>query len=244
MRSLLLTLPVVLALAVSLLGCGSAQPYQGMGPEGVMELGLRHFEEEDWDDAIAAFERVLFSFPDYQDAPVARFHIAESYFEKGDYLTAVGEYTRMRNRFPRHELAPRASLGVCRSYVELSPIVQRDQTHEQCRAASLEYPGSDAAQRAAELRDRMWAKLAEKIFIGGKFYYDRDMYDSAIIYFEDVWENYPDTPAAPKAIKYLIQANETIGYGEEAEQWKERLLTNYPDSPQAEEIRSNRANGV
>ena len=89
----------------------------------------------------------------------------------------------------------------------------------------------------------MWGKLARSLYVAAEFYFDRDMYDSAIIYLEDIFNNYGRTSVAPRAVKLLIEANREIGYEDEARTWRERLLSNYPDSPQAEEVRSDRANG-
>jgi len=249
MRRLLQTLLCSLVLGLVLSACGTARPYMGMLPQDVLQEGLRHMQDEDWNDAIDAFEHVLFSFPSFEGAPQARFHLAEAYFNQEDYLTAASEYVRFRDRYPTHEWTPQAALGVCRSYLELSPIVQRDQSYtrqayEECSNVARDYPGTESGRRAAELRDRMWDKLGRKLLIAAEFYMSRDMFDSAIIYLEDIWQNYRRTSAAPQAVKLLIEANQEIGYADEAQTWRERLLSDFPDSPQAEEVRSNRANGA
>lgn len=245
----LLQLCFALVTAALLGGCASAQPFQGMNAEEVFEAGMEHFQEEDWDMAIEAFERLLFSVPDYQRAPEARYHLARSFFNKEEYITAASEFSRFLDRYPIHELAPDAALGNCRSYVRLSPVVQRDQTYtreafQACSRTAREHAGTEAGEEAARYRDEMQNKLARKVLIGGQFYLRRQMYDSAIIYFTDVVENYSETDIVPRALKGLVEANTAIGYEAEAEDARQRLLEEYPDSEAAQEVREIPANGA
>lgn len=224
-------------------GCASGSPYQGMNLEEVYDIGLRHLEAERWDDAIEAFETVVFAAEGLESAAPARYHLAEAFYGDEQYVTAASEYGRFLERYPGHELAPDAGLGVCRSYVALSPIIPRDQTdteraYQECSAAAQDFAGTEAAQQAVELRDQMWAKLAEKIFHSGEYYFNQDFYDSAILYFEDVADNYPQTSAAARALGRMYEAYLEIGYEEEAEETRERLLSDYPDSDAARAVRA------
>lgn len=252
MRSLLRKIPILLIAGAlsgaAISGCAGTSEFEGMTISEAFEAGMRRFEQEDWDAAIEAYEGVIFAAPSSEQAPLARWHLAESYYQKEEYVTAASQFTRFIERYPTHELAPEAALGVCRSIVELSPIVQRDQTdtrraHTSCSAAASDYPDTEAGQRAAELADRMWAKLAEKLFLSGEFYFDRDLYDSAILYYEDVVENYPNTEAAPKALRRMYEAYQEIGYAEEAEETRARLLEEYPDSDAARALEGQTSNG-
>lgn len=238
-------LSALLLLGAAVLGgCRSAPPYQGLSGDELFALAEERFAQGDWDETVRALERLLFAEPTFPRIVEARLRLAEAYYNKGDYLTAVSEYTRILDRHPGHELAPRAALGVCRSYAALSPHVQRDQTYtvqavNACENVASDYAGRPEAQEASEIRDRMVEKLAEKIYIGGEFYFTRKLYDSAIIYFEDVIEAYPRSRAAAKAMLRLYEANRAIGWNDVAEQWKERLLREFPESPEARRLRAN-----
>lgn len=231
-------LPILLLATVLWAGCASTQPYQGMTIQEVFDEGVRSFEEGDWDDAIEAFETVLFAAPNSEVAPEARYRMGQAFFRQEEYVSAAAEFERFLERFPTDERAPDAGLGVCRSYAALSPIVQRDQSdteraYDACSETAAEFAGTEAAERAAEIRDRMWEKLAEKTFIGGEFYFDRELYDSALIYYEDVVENYPDSRVAPRALRRMYEAYREIGYQEEAQETLERLRQEYPESEAA-----------
>lgn len=249
MRHLRLWIPTfVVLLSLGLGACASTPRYAGMTGQEIYDQALAHLENEEWDRAISGFETLLFANPTFDAAAEARLHLAEAFFGKEQYLSAASEYERVLDRFPNHEVAPEAALGVCRSHVELSPIVQRDQEYTRralrsCRVAAGQYAGTEAAQRASELREQMVNKLAEKDYQRGNYYFRRQLYDSALVFLEDVLERYPETPAAPKALLRMYEAYLEIGYSEEAEEARQRLLEEYPGSEAARQLQEANVNG-
>lgn len=233
----------VLCVALGTTACASAPRFSGLTSREIYDRATAYLQQEEWDYAIQGYEALLFSDPTFEEAPQARIHLAEAYFGKEQYLSAAAEYERALSRYPDHEVAPEAALGICRSHVALSPIVQRDQEYtrqalQSCGNVADEFAGTEAARQAAELRDSMVAKLAQKDYERGKYYFDRSLYDSAIVFLQDVLERYPDTPAAPKALLCMYEAYVEIGYSEEAEAARQRLLNEYPESAAADEVRS------
>lgn len=230
--------------ALTATACGSANPYQGLTSQELFVRAQAEYEEEDWGDAAEMLERLLAVDPNFEQAATARMMLADAYFNDEHYITAQQEYTRFLDRHPAHELAPEAALGICESFVALSPIPERDQQYTRqallvCPNVVRDYTGIDdeVAQRAQELTNEMRAKLAEKLYrTAENFYASRGWWDSAIIYYEMVVEDYADTVWAPRAILGLIQAYEEIGYEDDVETWRQRLLNSYPDSPEARTI--------
>jgi outer membrane protein assembly factor BamD len=209
-------------------------------------LGLQKYEEGEWDDAIRSLDRLLASFGSSELLPAARLLVANARFSKGDLLTARSDYQRFLDRYPGHTDASRAALGVCRSLAELSPVPQRDQNYTNdavatCRNVVLDYGGTPEAQEAAEISNQMRLKLAEKEFLNADYYLRRKLYDSAIKYFEFVVRLYPETQWAPRALLGIYRSNLAIGYEDLAEEARDRLLRDYPDSPAASEVRTNGA---
>ena len=228
-------------LALSLAGCASAPPFQGLDQDQLYDRAVQAFDEEDWDQAQLAAERLLFAYTSYDREVEVRFLLAETFLNKEEYLSASSEYQRMLDRFPGHPRAGDASLGICRSYGELSPNTQRDQAYtlqamSACQNVIADFPGTDAEIEAEEVWQRMNAKLGRALFEEGQFYFRRKLWDSAIIYFEDVLDSFPGTPSAPPALLQLYNCFNEIGWDDRAEEAKERLLERYPDSDAAREI--------
>jgi outer membrane protein assembly factor BamD len=240
MRTRLFRLSVLLPLA-ALAACASSSKYQGLNAEGVYRLAQSEMADEDYSDAAETLDRLLLVYPNFEQAADANFLLASAYYLDEQYITAASEYTRFLDRYPGNPRAPEAALGICRSYAALSPISQRDQTFTDqalavCRNVVADYSGHEVAAEAAELSNEMRGKLARKTYENGSYYLRRDLFDSAIIYFEDVVANYPETSYAPEALLGIIRAYEAIGYEDEVEQARNRLLSEYPDSDAARSL--------
>jgi outer membrane protein assembly factor BamD len=230
--------------ALFLAACSSSNPYQGMDEQQMYAYARQKFEDHDWDRTIQTLDRFFASYGGSTLSDSARMLQADAYFGKGDYLTARSEYQRFLDRFPGSDQAPVAALGMCRALVELSPIPQRDQEYTQeaivaCRNVVADYAGTEQAQQAGKMVNDMRVKLAEKEYLNAEFYFRRDLYDSAIKYFDFVAQLYPETEYAPKALKGIYDSNKAIGYDDLAEDARKKLLEQYPDSPEAASLRTD-----
>lgn len=229
-------------------GCASAPKFEGIEPGDLFEMGAREFEAGEWDESIEIFERLLFVDPNFDRLVEARMYLARSYYNKGEYITSVSEFTRVLDRNPGHPLAPEASLGVCQSFVAQSPHVQRDQTFTvqawtACQNTLTDFRDSPVGAEAEALRNQMEGKLAEKIFTAGDFYYRRKLYHSGIIYFNDLLNQYPRGEWAAQALLRLYQSYASLDWDVEAQEARDRLLREFPDSQAAREIGDHAGGG-
>ncbi|HLU26659.1 MAG TPA: outer membrane protein assembly factor BamD [Longimicrobiales bacterium] len=222
-------------------GCASRGPtVDRLGPDELFERGMASFEAKRWTDAIRAFDRLILESPSHPRIQEARFRLAEAYFMRKEYLTAASEFVRLATDYPSGPWADDARFKVCEAYRQLSPKVQLDQEYtraaiDHCQSLITYYPESEYVPRAQELIRELTEKLADKVYSGGEFYEKRRAYDSAILYFEDVVKEFPRTAAAPKALLRLVHIYQQLGYAEEAQAARERLLREYPDTAEAKE---------
>lgn len=235
---------LILACVVGIVGCTSTPEYVGMSQEEGFAYAQRRYDDGEYKDAIEALEQITASFPDFERMPEVRLLMADAYFDDGDFLTAVSEYTRVLDRYVNTPQGPPAALGICKAYVELSPIPQRDQTFTEqaltaCENTARDYPGTNQGDEAQALATDMFERLAERDFQIGESYFRLKFYDSARIYYEDVVAEYPTTPAAPRSLARLVELFTIIQYDDLAEQSRQRLLTEYPDSPSALQLKEN-----
>jgi len=234
--------PGLLAL-VLLAACGGGDPYQGLDADALYRMAEIELAEGDSENAIEVLERLHISFGDWPRIPDAGMLLAQAHFDDGDYLTARSEYRRFLDRFAENPRAPEAAAGECRSLSELAPDPQRDQGYTEeaitvCGNVVVDYAGTPAATEAEQLRSSLRFTMAEKEYLNGNHYFRRRQYDSAIIYYQFVIELYPETEFAPRALLGLFRANEAIGYADLADEARNRLLQEYPDSPEAGELRT------
>jgi outer membrane protein assembly factor BamD len=200
--------------------------------------GVAEFEDEDFGEASETLGRLILEFPNYAQAAEAQFMLARAYFRDDQYISAQSEYTRFLDRFPAHPRAPEAALGVCLSNEALSPISQRDQTFteqaiEVCRNVATDWAGTPQADEAAAVVLEMREKLAKKAYENAFYYHRRTLLDPALIYYEELVAEYPETSFAPKALAAMMEIYTVFGYDDEVEAARNRLLRDYPDSPEA-----------
>lgn len=238
-------LPTLTALVALALGsCTSTSPYQGLQPEELFVIATQEYDEGDYENAIEALDRLLLTYGNWPRLPEARLLLGHAYFSQEDYFASRTEYDRFLDRYPGHADAPAAALGACRSLAALSPNPQRDQSFTEealarCRNVVLDHRAAPEAEEAARIANEMRGKLAQAELERAQFYFRREIWDSAIQYFEFVVDLYPETAAAPQALLGLYRSNLAIGYEDLAQEARERLLSQYPDSEAAAEIRTN-----
>lgn len=229
-------------LAVVLAGaCAAGGPMRFDSPEALYERALEEYQDEDWTEAILLLERLKLEYPTFSRIQEARFQLGNAYFSKKEYVTAANEFVRLATDYPTGTYADDARFRVCEAYAALSPVVERDQEYtrgaiEHCESLVAFYPTSEYVPQAREIVREMTNKLAAKVYEGGQFYQQRNAFDSAILYYERVIEEYPNSDVAPRALLRLVEVYTRLGYAEEARGAKERLLKEYPDSPAAREV--------
>lgn len=231
---------LMLCLAPALLftACGGGLPYPGLTVDEVYALGLQAKEQEEWEDAASAFQYVLVTVG-FGRAAEARLLLAEVQYANERYIQARTQYQRVIDRWPGDTVAVRAALGVCRSLVSMSPITQRDQAFTRqarllCRQVAGDLAGTVMGLEAAELAAEMTLKLAEQDYETGRHYLKRRLLDSALLYFEDVASEYPETEWAPWALYRMIEVFGRFGYQRDIEATRDLLLDGYPDSEPAQ----------
>jgi outer membrane protein assembly factor BamD len=231
---------VFAVLASAMFGCPKDMP-PNMPADEYYRLGLEKFERRDWRGSIQALQRFLFEDPGHQKVDSAQLLIGESYYNQKQYLTAAGEFLRLAQNRPAGQLADDARYRACQSYYNLSPRPELDQEYteeaiDQCRAVALLYPGSPYASEAALRVKELTDKLARKHYLNAVYYIKRRAYDSAIVYLEYLLETYRGAAVEPEALLKLYETYTKLGYVDEAEETRGRLLSEYPDSPEASKV--------
>lgn len=174
--------------------------------------------------------------------------LARAHMGRGEEITAIMHFQRLVNDFPSSPLQLDARFGICEAYNDLSPRPPLDQEYTRsallhCESVSQYYPDTEQAATAASYVNALRHKLAQKLYDAGVYYRQRRAYDAAVVYLEDVVTEYPQTSIAPAALAQLVEIYRVMGYVEDSESARQRLLTAYPDSPQAQGLRAGDAVG-
>lgn len=230
----------VLAIVLAVAGCPKELPRDLPAGE-LYRLGHEFYDKQRWDRAIETLERFLFQDPGHPKADSAQYLVGDSYFHQKQYLTAASEFLRLAQNRPASPLADDSRYRACESYYKLSPRPELDQEYtqeaiDQCRSVVLLYPQSPYAPKASERVKELTDKLARKYYLNAVYYYSRHAYDSAIVYLEHLLEEYRGAAVEPQALLKLYQTYVKVGYMQEAERTRDRLVREYPNSPEAQKV--------
>jgi len=240
-------LPVLVALASG--GCSVALPPPDATPTLRYEWSRERYEAEKYSDAIRGFRDLLFREPLHATADSARFLLAQAYLNTGQHLLAANEFRMLATSRPNSVVADDAQFGMCRAYWQLAPSIARDQeytqrTIESCTRLVEFFPRSDLQPEARSMIEAARQKLAAKQARVGSWYFERKLYESSIIYFESLIQEYPETDVVPEALYRLHEAYMRVGFRAEADAVRQQLLTRFPDSPEARNLGDGKADAA
>ncbi|MDQ3556361.1 MAG: outer membrane protein assembly factor BamD [Gemmatimonadota bacterium] len=226
-------------LFLPLAGCGSRQvPLAQLGPDVLFERARVAHEAGRHGRAAELLDAFLQNHLGDPRVSDARMMLGRSQMERGEYLEAAGAFQRLVTDYPADPRAAEARFLTCEAYSRLSPRAPRDQEYTRvaithCESVRSLYPQTEFATRAAAQVTELRHKLAQKAYETGVFYFRRRAYDAAVVYLADAVDQYPETSVAPTALMMLVESYGRIGYAEEAEEARQRLRRDYPESAEA-----------
>jgi outer membrane assembly lipoprotein YfiO len=160
------------------------------------------------DKAIEIFKAVADNAPYGKYADLAKFKAGMSYKDIQDYNSAILMFKDLIDRYPNSSVIDKArfQLAECSKLLAVKPAY--DQTPTNLARKEFEdflkkHPDSGMAPDAKKVVDKLKLSEAENAYETGKFYEDRRAPESAVIYYKDIVQNYPDTAWANKAQERL-----------------------------------------
>ena len=226
------------AIAAALLACaaGACHHFNARNypaPEDLFQASLREFRAGRYDKAQTGFQALTFNVGARDTLyPLARFYLAESYFGQEDYATAVREFRRVSDESPTFRLAPVALLRAGDAEAAQWTKPPLDPSNGQAALATYQelqsrFPDSPAARIASARIGALNEQFAAKEMANALFYYQRNAYDSAILYFKDLIASYPSSRLVPEAYVYLVRSYQAIGWKDEQAAFCGQLRTYY-----------------
>ncbi len=229
--------PVLLVLAASAVfgACHRFDPRNYPAPDDLFRASMREFRAGRFDKAQAGFQALTFNIGARDTLyPVARYYLAECYFGEGDFVTAAREFRRVADESPGHRLAPDALLRTADSYAKLWEKPELDPSNGQTAIATDQelagrFPDAPAARVATARLRALNEKFAQKEMQNAVFYFRRNAFDSAILYFKDLIASYPSSSLVPDAYTYIVRSYRAIGYKDQEAEFCNALRQLYPN---------------
>jgi outer membrane protein assembly factor BamD len=143
--------------------------------------------------------------PYHDYAPLALMAAARTMQYLGDTEEAIDTLDQLINSYPQSALAPDAYLRLARAHAELVEGPAYDQAETKQAITYDEdfmilFPNDPKIGEAAQGLDRMKNMLAEsKMQIGDFYFYKRDNYPAARVFYNEAITSYPNSEVAKRA---------------------------------------------
>ena len=202
-------LAVLAVAALGLAACGGSSTTVSSGQEAY-NRGVEAFDRGKHARAAEHFRTALDFGRTSEFADDAQLYLARSFAGSKQYLLAGNEYTRFVEFYRTDPRVEEAAFERIQAYAALSPNYDLDQTDtrraiQYIEQFQREYPESEHAVAAAELRGELRARLARKKYETGRLYARREFYEAAVIAFTSVLEEYPESEYADDAILAALE---------------------------------------
>ena len=154
--------------------------------------------------AIAIYSIIVRNAPYSRLAPLAQFNIGQAYSREGDYKGAITAFQVVVDKYPNEPAAADALYQIGYCYMQISHTGSYDKVAEQRAKENFEdfvsaYPNNEKVPQA---RDNL-ATLASQQTGGSlqiaDYYYKQKMFKAAVVYYNDVIRQQPNSADSTKA---------------------------------------------
>lgn len=227
----------------------------GGNPEVILAKAFEYYEKEDYQKAQSLFELVMSNIKGTPKAEKASFCYSYTHYHLKEYLLSAFYFKNFANTYTNSQFREEAAFMSAYSNYKLSPTYRLDQSNSQQAIEEFQlfvnlFPKSERVQQCNNLIDELRRKLEEKAFGEGELYYNLKQYQSAVISFDNLLRDYPESPDAER-VRYLIaKASYLLSENSVVEKKQDRynetmtrcddFLEKYPKSKYAKEIRDTR----
>ncbi len=202
-------------LMIGLVGLSSCSKFQKLlkssDNEIKYEKAVELYNSGDYYRALQLFDQVLPFFKGTDKAQELNFFYPYCYFEQRDYIMASYYFMRYAKNYPNNERAEECVYMSAYCKYLKSPMSSLDQTNTYEAIAELQlfiniYPDSYRVENCNNMIDKLREKLEEKNFNSALLYYKMEHYKSAILSFENVLKDFPNTKYKEDILFYIIKS--------------------------------------
>jgi outer membrane protein assembly factor BamD len=224
---------------ISLIGaCGGSAP-SPMSTDSAAELYSRarvQYEKGDWTKAKLALESLIYSYPGAANVDSAQFFLAMCSYNLRDYIVAADEFRRLRSRYPNSPLVDEGDLLRCRALMRIAPknaALDQEKTREAITELALfkdNHPLSPNLPAVDSLLHGAYERLSRRDFRTANLYQRLGRYEAARIYFQQVIDNYTESPYVPDCLFNMAEGFRKQDSTDRALEYYEKMLYLFPDA--------------
>lgn len=177
-------------------------------PELLLKNAFHYYEKEDYSKAKMLFEQSLNYLRGRPDGEKAYYYFANCHYELREYVLASYYYKNFTNTFTNSAFREEAAFKSAYCNYLMSPTFRLEQSNTEKAIEEFQlfvnlYPESAKVPECNKLIDECRRKLEEKAYHEGELYYKMKQYQSAMISFDNLLKDYPESPEVEN-VQYLI----------------------------------------
>lgn len=162
------------------------------------------------DSAIEVFEKVVDNAPFGEYAPLAQYKMGLCYKQREEFDLAKRAFEKVVEEYPTSEIADDAKyqVALCTMKGSLGVAYDQEKTDEALKefTSVLEMrPGEDVVDETKKAIEELKEKKARQAYDTAQFYEKQKQYKAALIYYQEVVDDYPDVSFAPQALDRLVE---------------------------------------
>ena len=223
---------ILICISILLSSCGISNPFDdNIAYKTRFDDGLAFFEEEKYVKASQQFNIIVERASHTDLGDDALFFLAESYFLNKDYDLALVEFEKLVSRMGFSPYIEKSRWRICETLLLLSPNFYHDQDSSKKAISQIQeflddFPNSEYSKNADTLINELRTRLAEKNMETGKLYVKLKAYDSAIVSYKIVINEFYDTKFFNEANMEIIRCLALQKKSDEAKQFLTDLEVN------------------
>ena len=220
-------------------------------PELIMKTANEYYEKEDYFKAQSLYELVIPFYRGKKEAEDLFYKYAYTYYNSGQYILAAHYFRNFSKTFYNSPKREEVSYLSAYSNYLMSPNYKLDQGPTETAIEELQsfinsFPNSPRVDECNSLIDEMRMKLETKAFESAKLYYDLGNFQSAVVSFDNLIKDFPETERKEEIRFLSIKSGHELARNSIYEKKEERLeseiekcnkyIDRYPESDRIEEV--------
>lgn len=158
--------------------------------------------------AVEILSKVVENAPYGKYADIAQYKLGQCYIEMQDYINAALAFKEIIENYPKSPLVDDAKyqIAICAVSSTSGPEYNEEDTDKaikEFRDFVKRYPDSSMEKEARKFISKLENQKAQNSFNIAQFYERQKNFSSAIIYYEEILDKYPESELAPQALEKL-----------------------------------------
>ncbi|QPJ60425.1 MAG: outer membrane protein assembly factor BamD [Candidatus Nitronauta litoralis] len=223
-------------------GCTSTER-KFIPPQKLLKKAKNEIRHNNFEDAQNSLTQLMEDSPDSKERIISQLLLAEVHYRQEQWQEAKFNLNRFVELYPAHKLAPRAQYLKAMAEFRQIDISLRDQSFTHAAKSEFEklvqiYPKSPYSKKGQKRIQECIDNLAQNELEVGRFYFRTNAYQSAILRFKTILEEFPEQRFLDEVIFLLGESYYEEESYQEAKTYYKKLLKEHPRSEFRQDARA------